>query len=195
MEKSIEKKPVMTGRDEAASNGKHQALAAGVMRAFSDPQALGCMAALCVYETNESTLSSMNQLAQATLKALNNCEDKQQFMLLYTLSIIENTANDTSRKDRVKNAIEQSKKMSEAAKARHNDSDHARAKAEIKQKWLKDRESIIARHGGKAKFYDDMQKQYQIKGVDENGKEIDVNLIRDLKTIQGWVAKWEKELL
>jgi pantothenate kinase len=137
----------------------------------------------------------MNQLAQATLKALNNCEDKQQFMLLYTLSIIENTANDTSRKDRVKNAIEQSKKMSEAAKARHNDSDHARAKAEIKQKWLKDRESIIARHGGKAKFYDDMQKQYQIKGVDENGKEIDVNLIRDLKTIQGWVAKWEKELL
>lgn len=191
MEKSIEKKPVMTGRDEAASNGKHQALAAGVMRAFSDPQALGCMAALCVYETNESTLSSMNQLAQATLKALNNCEDKLQFMLLYTLSIIENTANDTSRKDRIKNAIEQSKKMSEAAKARHNDSDHARAKAEIKQKWLNERESIIARRG-KAQFYKDVQNQYRTYHKDENGKDTYTDLIKDVKTVQNWVKEWER---
>jgi hypothetical protein len=59
------------------------------------------------------------------------------------------------------------------------------AKTEIKQKWLNERETIIARRG-KAQFCRDMQNQYKKDGND---------LIKDTKTILGWISDWEAELL
>ena len=69
------------------------------------------------------------------------------------------------------------------------------AKTKIKQKWLNERETINSTRGGKAKFYKDMQNQYRTYSKDENGKEICTDVIKDTKTIQNWVAGWEKELL
>ncbi len=73
-----------------------------------------------------------------------------------------------------------------AAQARHENSDHAKAKTEIKEKWLKQRVTIIASRG-KAQFCRDMQNKYK----DKDGND----LIKDTKTILTWIKNWEAELL
>lgn len=50
----------------------------------------------------------------------------------------------------------------------------------------KQRETIIAKRG-KAQFYRDMQNKYK----DKDGND----LIKDVKTIQGWITDWERTLL
>ncbi len=79
------------------------------------------------------------------------------------------------------------KKVAKAgAKIKHENSDHAKAKTEILKAWKAQREVIIAKRG-KAQFCRDMQNQYK----DKDGND----LIKDVKTIQGWITDWERNLL
>lgn len=69
-----------------------------------------------------------------------------------------------------------------------------KAKGEIKTIWLKERESIIASRG-KAAFCKNMQEKYRTHCKDENGKDTYKDLIKDVKTIQSWIKKWDEEML
>lgn len=112
-------------------------------------------------------LDKNNQLATIGQRGIENMSDMR----------------DIEKKGEKIHKSKQAKRGGEAK--RDNNKPMQDAKTEIKQKWLNERETIIARRG-KAQFCRDMQNQYKKDGND---------LIKDTKTILGWISDWEAELL
>jgi hypothetical protein len=120
--------------------------------------------------------------------------DKNNQLTTIGLRGIENMS-DMRDIEKIGEKIHKTKQAKRGGEAkRDNNKPMQDAKTEIKQKWLKERKEIIARRG-KAKFYTAMQGQYRTYFKDENGKDTFKDLIEDVKTIQSWVAEWEKEML
>ena len=81
---------------------------------------------------------------------------------------------------------ELSAKHSSSAQIAHLNRPIQKAKTEILKEWKKERKAIIVSRG-KAQFCRDMQNKHK----DKEGND----LIKDVKTIQGWITDWERTLL
>lgn len=142
-------------------------------------------------ETAETLLNLLKQSEPIFKTIVKNKEDYQNNVVSY-ISALEQVNKKFAeviyfQNEKIKTEKETRKNNATlGARAKHENSDYAKPKAEILKAWQEKREVLIKTRG-KAQFCRDMQKKYK----DVKGNEI----ITEVNTIKDWITKYEKSVV